>query len=353
MSRHNIVPLTEGGKQMFKRATRRSWSSVAAASVITASVLLGVGGSAAAYAQSASTRRTDTSSPVKLVYVNPLTATPDWGRSDTYLLNDQKKYGYSATVTGPTTTLDIPTMVTEIQEAIANKDQIIMTCACATGAFNHVFSLARKAGIVVVTIGADAPGSSLFFGTNYVNFGRKSAQDLITKLNGQANIGIVSTNGTTANQVQEIVAFKAALKGHPGMKILDSVYDNSDTSTAETEIGEMLAADPSINAIWTVEGAAPGAAPTALQEAGKKPGQVTVLAIDLEPPTRAAIKDGWIWASEYQRFFDAVPLAASCAVKLFHGAQEAHSVDTGALLVTKANVPSTLPPKNEGLPTSC
>ena len=326
-------------------------SLVSVACLVTAITV--AGGSSAAFAKTHTrSHRVAATSPVKIVYVNPLPDTPDWGRSGRYLLQAQKKYGYSATVVGPTT-LDIPTIVTDIQDAIAEHPQIIMTCACATGAFNHVFSVARKAGIVIVTIGADAPGSNLFFGTNYAAFGRQSALDLLAKMHGQANIGIVSTNGTTANQVQEIAAFKAAIKSHPGMKIVDSVYDNSDASTAASQMSEMLAANPSINAIWTVEGAAPGAIPSVLKQAGKKPGQVTVLAIDLQAPTRAAIAQGWIWATEYQRFFDAVPLAAECAVKVVHGAHVAHSVNTGALLIDKSNLPKTMPPPHEGLPTSC
>lgn len=226
-----------------------------------------------------------TTSPVKIVYVNPLTATPDWGRSSTYLLNAQKTYGYSASVVGPTNTLDIPTMVSDIQEAIADHAQVIITCGCATGAFNHVFSLARKAGIVVVTIGADSPGSNLFFGTNYTVYGESAAKELIAKMHGVANIGIVSSNGTIQNQVQEIDAFKATISKYPGMKILDSVYDQSEASLASTQMSEMLAAFPSINVIWTVEGAAPGAVPSVLRQAGKKPGQITVLAVDLQATT--------------------------------------------------------------------
>lgn len=337
---------------MLRRVSLRTLLSI----VSLAAMLVITGGGAAASASQASvatgSHRAAASGPMKIIYVDPLPDTPDWGRSGKYLLEAQKKYGYSATVVGPST-LDIPTMITEIQDAIAQHPKVIITCACAAGAFNHVFHVARQHGIVVVTIATDAPGSNLFLGTSYVAFGRNAAEDLIAKMHGHANIGIVSTNGTTENQVQEIAAFKATIKSHPGMKIVDSVYDNSDVSTAASQMSEMLAANPSINAIWTVEGAAPGAVPTVLKQAGKKPGQVTVLAIDLQAPTRAGIAHGWIWATEYQRFFDALPLAAKCAIEIAHGAHVAHSVNTGALLITKANLPKTMPPPHEGLPTSC
>ena len=91
-----------------------------------------------------------------------------------YVVSDQKKYGYAVTVAagGPVGALDIPTEITEIQAAIADHAQVIMTCVCASGAYTHVFSLAHKAGILVVGLAAGGPGTNLFFGTDYAAFGR-------------------------------------------------------------------------------------------------------------------------------------------------------------------------------------
>jgi len=157
-----------------------------------------------------------TAAKYKIIYVNPLPDTPDWGRSGTYLRQAASRLGYTATVVGPST-LDMAAMVTDIQAAIASKPDIIMTCACQAGAFDAVEKKARQAGIIVVNIAADSSPASrnLFFGTNYQKLGRQAAKRLAAKMHGSANIGIVQTNGTTQNQVQEIQAFRSVLASHP------------------------------------------------------------------------------------------------------------------------------------------
>jgi ABC-type sugar transport system substrate-binding protein len=216
-----------------------------------------------------------------------------------------------------------------------------------------VFAEAHKAGILTVGLSAGGQGNNLFFGTNYVDFGKSAAQALESKMKGHANIGIISTSATIPNEVTEVDAFTKALKPYPGMKIVDSVYDNSDTSTAATVMAAMITANPSITAIWCVEGGAPGAVESVMKEDRKKPGQITVLAIDLEAPTKAAIKAGYIWASEYQGQFDWMPQAARCAAEDVNGAHYSGSVNTGTFLISKANLPSKLPPPGEPLPNIC
>ena len=49
-----------------------------------------------------------------------------------------------------------------------------------------------------------------------------------------------------------------------------------------------------MNYLWIIEGAAPGAVPAALSEAGKAPGDIKVLAVDAQDSTIKAIEDGWI-----------------------------------------------------------
>jgi ABC-type sugar transport system substrate-binding protein len=320
--------------------------AILASVVLIPSLVTGpVGGHTAAHA----------AAKIKIVYVNPLPTTPDWGRSGRYFEQAASKLGYQATVVGPNT-FDIAAMVTDIQDAIASKADVIMTCACTAGAFDAVLKKARAAGIVVVTIAADSGPNTrdVFLGTNYVKLGHDAALKIAKKMNGKANIGLVQTDGTTPNQIAEIKAFKAALKPYPNMKVVAAVYDNSDASIAAPKMTQMLIAHPDINVIWTVEGAAPGVVESVLKQAGKKPGEVTVLAIDLQVPTKQAIQQGWIWATQYQQFFDATPLGAKCALDIKAGKKIKSSViDTGSLFITKANIPANLPPKDEVLPKAC
>ena len=154
-----------------RRITVRSLLSAACLATVSitclATVLVATGGSSGAIAKHSSTVAVSAAkTPVKVVFINPVPGTPDWDRGAAYVVNDAKKYGYSVTVAagGPVGALDIPTEITEIQEAIADHAQVIMTCVCSSGAYTHVFSLAHKAGILVVGLAAPPevpPGARL------------------------------------------------------------------------------------------------------------------------------------------------------------------------------------------------
>jgi ribose transport system substrate-binding protein len=305
---------------------------------------------------SGQTNNSGTGAKFSIVYASPLPNSPDWKRSADYLQTWANSHNATVKVVGPADTVDIPTIVNDIQQAIPQKPNMILTCACAGGAFDAVLKQAKDAGIIVVTLAADsAPGTrNLFLGTNYETFGKNAADSLITKTGGKAKIGVIRQNGTVANQSAELAAFKNEIAGSPGMSIVADAFDNSDAATANTVMSQMLLAHPDLDAIWLLEGTGPGVIESTLKAAGKAPGAITVLGIDLQPATTQAIKDGYIWATEYQQFFDATPLAAQCALDLKNGKTlKSDVVDTGALLVTKDNLPSSLPPSDGTLPTSC
>ena len=276
-------------------------------------------------------------------YVNPLPTTPDWGRSAKIFKAAGPLLCYKGTVTGPSK-IDVPAMVSQMEDAIAAKADAILTCSLDPNAFKAVMLKAKKQGIVVVNIACSGlPDTQrLFLGTAFVTFGRGSADSLAKLTGGKAKIGVVMTDATTPNQVAELNAFKAQLKKYPGMSIVDVQYDQSDAGVAAQKISAMLTAHPEIDAIWTLEGAAPGSVPTALKEAGKKPGDVRVLAIDLQKPTCLAIKDGWITATNDQVFFDASAYGAKLALQAKQGKKISSSIDTGVIVVTKDNLPAGL-----------
>lgn len=275
-------------------------------------------------------------------YVNPLPTTPDWGRSAKIFKAAGPLLCYKAHVTGPSK-IDVAAMVSQIEDAIAARADVILTCTLDPTAFASVMAKARKAGIKLVNIACSAPKSQdIYLGTAFVAYGKGSADSVAKLTGGKAKIGVVMTDATTPNQVAELKAFKQRIKKYPGLTIADIEFDNSDAGVAAQKISAMLTAHPDISAIWILEGAAPGSIPSALREAGKKPGDVKVLAIDLQKPTCLAIKDGWISATNDQVFFDASAYGAKLGIQLKQGKKVPRSIDTGVKVVTKQNVPSTV-----------
>jgi ABC-type sugar transport system substrate-binding protein len=102
----------------------------------------------------------------------------------------------------------------------------------------------------------------------------------------------------------------------------------------------MVSAYPQMNYLWIIEGAAPGAVPAALGEAGKKPGDIKVLAVDAQASTLKAIQDGWITATLNQCWFDTSVNIAKLIIKIKHDGvkpESFYAIDVDS--VGKDNIP--------------
>jgi ABC-type sugar transport system substrate-binding protein len=237
-------------------------------------------------------------------YVNPLPNTPDWGRSGRIFQEGAEANGYKATMVGPNK-IDIPAMISQIEQAITDGADGIITCPLDPAAFKGVIDDAKSKGIVVASIGCVDPNATFSVGTGNEQYGRVSADLVNEQTGGAANVGIVGTDQTTPNQVAQVEGFRAQVKEkYPNIKELTWESDNSDAGIAAQKIGAMVSAYPDMNYLWIIEGAAPGAVPAALGEAGKQPGDIKVLAVDAQDSTLKAIEDGWITTTLNQCWFD-------------------------------------------------
>jgi ABC-type sugar transport system substrate-binding protein len=251
-------------------------------------------------------------------YVNPLPNTPDWGRSGKLFQDGAKANGYKATLTGPNK-IDIPAMISQIEQAIADGADGIITCPLDPAAFKGVIAEAKGKGIVVASIGCVDPDASFSVGTGNEQYGRFSADLIAQQTGGKAAVGILGTDQTTPNQVAQVKGFRDQLKAkYPDIKELTWEGDNSDAGVAAQKIGAMVSAYPQMNYLWIIEGAAPGAVPAALGEAGKKAGDIKVLAVDAQASTLKAIEDGWITSTLNQCWFDTSVNIAKLIIKIKH-----------------------------------
>ncbi len=220
--------------------------------------------------------------PLNIWYVNPLPNTPDWGRSGKLFQDQAAALGYRATMVGPTK-IDVPAMVSAIEQAIADKADGIITCVLDPAAFKGVVDEAKAAGIIVASIGCVDPNADFSVGTGNEAYGKLSADLINEQTGGKAQVGIVGTDQTSPNQVAQVKGFREQVKAsYPDIKELAWEGDNSDAGIAAQKIGALVAAYPELNYLWIIEGAAPGAVPAALSEAGKQAGDIKVLAVDAQ-----------------------------------------------------------------------
>ncbi|WP_309615498.1 sugar ABC transporter substrate-binding protein [Salinibacterium sp.] len=280
------------------------------------------------------------SGQLNIWYVNPLTSYPAWAASMQKFEDEAKDGGYIATGVGPTK-LDTAANVSQIEQAIADGADGIIFCNTDPTSFASTIKKAQDAGVVMVTIGCIDEVSDYSVGTDNDAFGATAADTIAADVGADASVLIISTDQTTPNQLAQVTAFKAAIASkHPEMKVAAWESDNSDTAVAAQKITASLQADPSISAIWCVEGQCPGGVPTGLGEAGKKPGDVYVLGIDTVDTTTAALKDGWLGATLNQCWFDATKLATDLIKAKVNGTPSTQqSWGIGVDPVTAAKLP--------------
>ena len=284
----------------------------------------------------------------KAWYINPLTSSVPWVRSTDLFKAAGSLLCYEPTVVGPPN-IDIPAQVSMVEQAISSKADVIVTCTIDPAAFKEPLDRARAAGIVVVDIvcgGADNVGKLYDFEYGYGNKARgEMACEYFDKVtSGDAKILALLTSPDMKTQNDDLKYMQEACAGKPGVQVVKVEYDQSDCGVGAQKIIASLAADPSINAIWTVEGGVPGCVKGALQDAGKAMGDIKVLASDLVPGTCEAIKDGWIDSSQYYLFFDSSVIAMRIAIDKLEGiytptTDEIEKGNGPILLVNKDNLP--------------
>jgi ABC-type sugar transport system substrate-binding protein len=325
--RHAVPSLPEGEKEEGLMNPRSGIFALGTAFIL---VLAACGGSAG----SGSGAKT-----YNVWYVNPLPNTPDWGRSGKLFTDGAAAGGYKATMVGPDK-IDIPAMVGQIEQAITDKADGILTCPLDPAAFKSVIDKAKGKGIVVASIGCVDPNADFSIGTDNDAYGRVAADLIAQQTGGNAKVGIIGTDQTTPNQVKQVNAFKAQIAAkYPNMQVLTWESDNSDAGVAAQKIPPMIKAYPQMNYLWIIEGAAPGAVPSAFKEAGLTAGQVKVLAIDAQPSTLKAITDGWITATLNQCWFNASPQAAKRMIQKKTGTSQPSFIAIKVDPVTKDRLP--------------
>jgi ABC-type sugar transport system substrate-binding protein len=272
--------------------------------------------------------------------VNPLPSFQAWGKSSTLFEEAASSLGYAATLVGPAQ-IDIPAMVSMMEQAAADGAQGILTCSLDPAAFAAPIKEAQDAGRVVVSIGCVDDQADYSVGTDNEEYGRVSADLIAQGAGSDATIAILGTAKETPNQVAQVKGLNEQIAAkYPDMKVETWEFDDSDPAKAAEKIQAILAAYPDLDALWMIEGAGPGVAPTALAEAGKQPGDVFVLGIDDLDPTLKAVEDGWISTTLAQCWFDASPFAAQLMIaKLSGNGPEQKFYPVPVAPITKAELP--------------
>ena len=275
---------------------------------------------------------------------------PYWQAASNGLDASAAQLKIKAEMVGPAT-YDPKAEQEEMQRIIAKKPSGILISAADPEVLKGEINAAIAAGIPVVTMDSDAPGSQrLFFvGTNNYEAGLIGGKVLAKQLNGKGNV-VVFTIPKQANLEERLHGYRDALAGFPEIKLSDIVDIHGSASTAFDKTGEILKSKSKVDGFVCLEATA-GKEVADVLDRQKVTGK-TVVAMDTDDGTLDWIEKGGIVATIAQRPYTMAFVGLKVLDDLYHHklqplnaewAQNLRSpipsvIDTGATLVDRSNL---------------
>jgi ABC-type sugar transport system substrate-binding protein len=284
------------------------------------------------------------SKKLNLVFVTPLIAHPVWDVARDGFETAAKDLGFNAQYVGPQG-IDPAEMVNQIELAIAQKVDGIITMPIAPTAMRPVFKKAAAAKIPVVFVGAedDQSTSLAFIGTNEAELGAQGAKAIKARFKDKPLNAIVLQSTMDASfAIKARDGYLAAMKDYPGkFKMVLNEACNSDMQIAMQKFEAAFKAYPEINLVIGVCGEAGPAAAKVIKE-NKLEKKIVVVAIDDVAETMSLVKEGAIWGTMAQNFYKMGYLGSQILVDYVTKGKKPASYknDSGSIFVTKDNMDS-------------
>ena len=246
-------------------------------------------------------------------------------------------------------------MLNHFREALAaDPDCIVIMGHPGSGAFADLVAEAQERGIIVTS--GNAPLTELF-------------EQYQAKGFGYAGVELYAGGWLTGKKMVEVGNLKAgdkaleygllaeAERGQSDRGLKEALEDsglqvdyieispevNSDASLAVPILTSYLASNPDVKAIGTQHGNVTSFIPKALEDAGKKPGEVTVGGIDLVPATIDGLQDGWITVVlDQQLYLQGFLPVTQCVLSKKYGFTGL-DINTGSGVVTPETIDQLVP----------
>jgi ABC-type sugar transport system substrate-binding protein len=281
--------------------------------------------------------------PVRITFVTPLLAHPVWDNSRMGFEDAARDLGFEGQYVGPQG-LDTTAMIDQIETAIIEGVDGIITFAMDPTAFEPVLKKAEEKGITVVLVFSEVEGVDNIakVGTSEVDLGRNGAQEVLRQL-GDTPPKVIYMGSQPTHQFPEKVrsGYEEVLSEVPGYEVLAMEYCNSDMIQAMEKFEALYRTYPEVTAVIGVCGEAGPAAAKVAKEFGIVD-DLYIMAIDAVDETKDLIRDGSIEATMEQNFYGVGYISAQVIYDFVTTGKtpKTYDIDSGSFPVTKENVDS-------------
>lgn len=230
---------------------------------------------------------------------------------------------------------DVTKQVNDIEDLVQKGIDILLINPTDSAGIESAVRSAKKAGVVVVAVDAQASGPiDSFVGSKNYDAGLLAGEALAKSLDGRGNVAIL--DGIPVVPILERVrGFKDAIAKYPGLKLVDTQNGRQERSAALSVTENMIQSHPDLNGLFSVnDGGALGAL-AAIEASGKK---IALVSVDgLAEVVTAVMKGGPFKATVVQFPRDQVRIALGIALAKRWGANVPKEVPIDVQLLTAEN----------------
>lgn len=153
---------------------------------------------------------------------------------------------------------------------------------------------------------------------DYLNGGRQAAEDIAKLIGDRGDVLLIAQAPGITTQDNGKQGFEDGLKAHPGVRYVGTEYDGADPTKTSSIVAAVLARDPNLRGVVTLNGpSAPGVI-NALKRAGKQD-DVKFLGFDATPEQIDALKAGDIAELLYWKPYEIGHLGVEKVVAALRG----------------------------------
>lgn len=248
-------------------------------------------------------------------------------------------------VTGPQSEADIAGQVGIVENAVSTgANALVLAPTNFEGLGEAVTEAAGKMPVFLIDSKANSDAYTSLLATDNVKGGELAAKAMVealTQKNGSAKgkVGVISYGAGVSTLDERIKGFTDGLAAAGGIEVVTKRVGDFQTTTALNDTNDVLTAFPDIDglygdALFTGLGAG-----QAIAESNRK-GNPVLVTFDSSDTLEQYVRDGTAYALVVQNPYQMGYGGVENAVKALGGEKQEKFMDTGVMVITKANVDS-------------
>lgn len=258
-----------------------------------------------------------------------------------------KEFNVNIDFDGPVYEKDIDVQIGMVQKAIDDKVDALVLAAADYERLVPVAEKAKAAGIPVIIIDSDINSRKMdsFIGTDNVDAGRKLGETLVNVVGEDCTIGVMSfvKGAATADQREE--GFFNEISKYDGIKVIDTMYCNSEQALANSLTKEFVEQNPDVDAIVCLNAYGSVGTGYAIENLGLE-GEVKIIGFDSTREEISFVEKDVIQSLVIQNPFNMGYLGVKYALDALNGKKVPKNVNTGSTVI---NIENMYLPENQKL----